>query len=122
MPGNPKLGPIVSVDANVLVWMFQEGHQKNAGAAISAETADLQRRSKILLEDLDERDVKVILLTIVVSEYLAGIEEKRQADALGSLRSHFEIYSFDLPSCYLASRLWKVKPRSRQAYRASGSP
>jgi predicted nucleic acid-binding protein len=112
VPGNPKFMSVVSVDANVLVWMFREGHYKNAGTLASAELAELQKRSDILLQDLNRRAVKVILSTMVVSEYLAGIEEKRQADALGSLRSSFEIYSFDLPSCLLAARLWQARPQA----------
>jgi hypothetical protein len=58
----------VALDTMVLIWGLRKGNPQKG--TLSDHDADMQRRSRILLRDLDEKKEKVIVPAVTVAEIL----------------------------------------------------
>jgi len=97
---------IVALDTMVLIWMFQEVEPNTPG--LTAEIINLQKRSKVLLSNLLDDGHELCIPTVVIAEYLCGIEPAKHGDVLIEFERWFKHRPvFDLRACVKAAELWK---------------
>ena len=82
---------------------------------------EMQRRSLILLDLLQERKEKIIVPTVMVSELLLGVEPKFHGDYIAELQRRFFCPPYDLRAAALAAELWlyhRGLPKEEQVQRS----
>jgi predicted nucleic acid-binding protein len=67
---------------------------------------DLRVRARILLDTLDERDDRIVIPSIVVAEYLAGVPLEQRRQSLAEIQDRFYCPPFDAVSAILAADLF----------------
>lgn len=107
----PRVPLKVSFDANILIWAFRTTHYKFRGQEPTDEQKELQKKCGYLFSDLQRQGAKVVLSSIVVSEYLAGIDPANHGNVLTEITSRFDVYSFDVRAAALAATLWNSRPK-----------
>ncbi len=90
---------IVALDTMILVW---ELHRKPVLAQ-----KELQQRTRILLEQLDDDKSTVVVPSIVVAELLIPIKPEKHGDFIAELRRRFLCPPLDLQAASLAAELWQ---------------
>jgi predicted nucleic acid-binding protein len=93
----------VAVDTTILIYMFKDPES----AASTPEQAEYQRRGNVLLRDLEEQEAELIVPSIVIGEYLCGINPKLHSRVIAEFNDRFyAIPSFDLAASAKAAELW----------------
>jgi hypothetical protein len=101
---------IVGIDTQTLIW----GMPYPSKPRPTQDVAEMRRRAGLLFRSLQEQEATVIIPTVVVSEFLAGIAPEKRGDVLSNLSSRFHCVSFDVLASDLAATLWdKTRPLPR---------
>jgi hypothetical protein len=110
----------VALDTNILIWGIKSKHSRR-GNPRQPNLVELQRRSAILLDILDQDKERIIIPTITVAELLIGVDPAAHAEFITELQERFFCPSFDIRACAVAADLWlhhKGLPKSDQLQRA----
>jgi len=86
-----------TIDTNIMIWGIK--------SEASPGQEDRIERAKLLLEQLDERRIRLVLTAHVVAEYLCGFPVELRDDQFRILSEHFPIISFDLKAAGIAAEL-----------------
>jgi predicted nucleic acid-binding protein len=88
----------------------------------NAEQRDMERRARVLLNQLDEDKASVIIPSVAVAELLVPIDEADHATFLSELQRRFICPPFDLRAASIAAQLWRSHrqlPKSDQVKRTT---
>ena len=97
---------IVALDTMILIWMFQEVELNAPG--LTPEIMDLQKRSKVLLENLRIAGHELCVPTVAIAEYLCGIDTKKHMEVLLEFEQWFKYRPvFDIRASAKASEIWR---------------
>jgi hypothetical protein len=109
----------VALDTMILIWgLAQPGARR--GNPRQADLIDLQTRSLILIDMLEEADETVVVPTVTVGELLLGVTPARHDDFLAEVQERFYCPPFDLRATAMAAKLWQTHrelPKSQQLER-----
>ena len=89
----------VCLDNHILIWGVR-------GYATPGQE-DRVERARDLFVELDESDAQVIVPSVVVAEFLAGVPRARHQDLLDVLNRRFQIPPFDTRTAALAAEIWR---------------
>lgn len=96
---------IVALDTMVLIYALQEYEPKAKHP--SPPHVELQKRAKILLHDLDAAKASVVVPTLVIAEFLTGIEPAKHDQVLAAFQDRFKhLPVFDIKASRKAAELW----------------
>lgn len=110
----------VALDTNILIWGIKSKHSKR-GNPRQRNLIEMQRRSAILLDILDENKERIIVPTITVAELLLGVDPSEHARFVAELQERFFCPPFDIRACAVAADLWlqhKGLPKSERIERS----
>src|SRR6266852_5896051 len=93
----------VGVDTMILIWGLQKPHFK--GGKTKQDVALMQKRSMLLLQELDDKKERIIIPTVSVAELLCGVEPKDHGSFVAEIQKHFFVVPLDLKACSLAATL-----------------
>jgi hypothetical protein len=102
----------------VLIWGLRKGNPQKG--TLSDHDAEMQRRSRILLRDLDEKKEKVIVPAVTVAELLCPLDPREHGEFIAVLTQRFFCPPFDIRAASLAAELWQYNrglPSSEQISR-----
>lgn len=89
----------VCLDNHILIWGVR-------GYATPGQE-DRVVRTRELFEELDEMDAEVIVPSVVVAEFLAGVPKAQHVGLLEVLHRRFQIPPFDVRTAAVAAELWR---------------
>lgn len=89
----------VCLDNHILIWGVR-------GIATPGQEQQIER-AKQLFEDLDQSDSRVIVPSVVVAEFLAGVPKPQHGNLLDVLSRRFQIPPFDTRTAVVAAELWR---------------
>lgn len=90
----------MTLDTQVLIWGVQEISSPSQG--------DMVPRAKLFIDHLSTlKNVRVILPSIVVGEYLAGVRPEEHDTVIQQFRRRFEIVPYDVAAAACAAQLWR---------------
>lgn len=95
----------VSADAMIFIWGLQKPHFR-AKKPSRQDLADLQKRAKLLIRELNEAGEKIIIPTVAVTELLCGVLASDHGDFIAELQRRFIVIPFDLRASALAAELF----------------
>jgi len=95
----------VALDTMVLIWGLRKVDPQKG--TLSDHDAEMQRRSRILLRDLDEKKEIVIVPTVAVAELLCPIDPKEHGKFIAVLTQRFFCPPLDIRAASLAAELWQ---------------
>lgn len=112
----------VALDTPVLVWALPWPSKTKA----TQDEVVMRQRARLLLRDLVKVDAKIIVPSIVASEYLIGVPADKRGQVLSEISSRFFCASFDILASEWAAKLWhqaralpkEEQPQQRQVIRA----
>jgi hypothetical protein len=94
----------VALDTMFLIWALRKDPRKEK---LSEHDAEMLRRSRILLRDLDEKKQIVILPAVAAAELLCPIDPKEHGKFIAVLTQRFFCPPFDIRAASLAAELWQ---------------
>lgn len=111
----------VALDAHVLIWALPFGiSDRTKKKKQNDHLREMQRRSAILIKEL-ERDKQIVIVPLVsVAEFLVGIRQEHHASVIAQFHSRFICPPFDIRACALAAKLEQTHrgfPKSEQVER-----
>lgn len=95
----------VGLDTMILIWGLQRPHHK--AKRTKQNVAEMQRRSRILLNELSASKEIIIAPTVAISELLCGVERKDHGPLVAEIQKQFFCPPFDLQACAMAADLWQ---------------
>lgn len=95
----------VAVDTMVLIWGLKSAGAR-AGNPRQPNLKEMQLRSVILLDMLEEQKETIIVPTVAVAELLVGVEPAKHGDFIAEFQQRFFCPPFDLRASALAAELW----------------
>jgi hypothetical protein len=95
----------VALDTMTLIWGIQSAIYRS-GNPRQRNLAEMQRRSVILLDLLEEEKETILVPCVAVAELLVGVDLGNHAAFLAEVQRRFFCPPFDLPASELAARLW----------------
>ena len=106
----------ICLDNHILIWGVR-------GISSAGQENEIER-AKQLFEDLDHADAQVMIPSVVVSEFLAGVPTPQHGSLLDVLNRRFQILPFDTRIAALAAELWReaaarnpqLKDRVKEAF------
>jgi predicted nucleic acid-binding protein len=110
-----------ALDTMTMIWGLQ-GIEPRGGNPRQKNLTEMQQRSVILLDMLDEKNETIIVPSVMVAELLVKVEIADQGNYLAELQKRFFIPLFDLPASALAASLWlrhKGLPKDEQITRTT---
>jgi predicted nucleic acid-binding protein len=108
----------VTLDTMTMIWGLRLGGPTPSNAHV----ADMQRRARILLDELDEDKARIIVPTIVVAELLIGMPATDHGRFITELQKQFFLPTLDLRGAEIAAGLWqkhRTLPTSQQIKRTT---
>jgi len=108
----------VALDTMVLIWGLRKGNPQKG--TLSDHDAEMQRRSRILLRDLDEKKETVIVPAVTVAEIRCPLDPREHGEFIAVLTQRFFCPPFDIRAVSLAAELWQYNrglPSSEQISR-----
>ena len=90
---------LVVVDTQILIWAVKR-------EATPGQEPMIQKALHYL-EHLDKSKDRIIVPSVVVSEFLANVPDEREVALLQVLSQKFMIAPFDAPAAVLAARVWR---------------
>lgn len=88
----------VCLDNHILIWGVR-------GIATFGQEQQVEQ-ARQLFEDLDQSNAQVMIPSVVVAEFLAGIPKLQHGNLLNALNRRFQIPPFDTRTAALAAELW----------------
>lgn len=96
----------VALDTNVLLWALPYGlNPRSSRKKPSQDVAEMQRRARILLADLEQQKAKIIVPLVSVSEFLVGIEQANHGNVVAEFQKRFFCPPFDIRATLASARL-----------------
>src|SRR5713226_2700021 len=95
----------VALDTMTLIWGIRSAAAK-AGNPRQTNLAEMQCRSRILIDMLQEDRKKVIIPCVAVSELLIGVELSQHVNFIAALQQNFFCPPYDIRACQLAAKLY----------------
>lgn len=95
---------LVSFDTMALIWLTKQGTKKSTTP--SPHVAEMHKRAYYMHEWIEENGHKVMLSTIVVSEYLRGVQASKRNDVVAKMQESYTIVPFDVPAAKMAADLY----------------
>lgn len=89
----------VCLDNHILIWGVR-------GMATSGQESMIQR-AKGLLEKLDGEEADILVPTVVVGEFLAGVPKTQHTELLNVLNRRFQLPPYDVRVAAVAAGLWR---------------
>lgn len=89
----------VCLDNHILIWGVR-------GVATLGQEQQVEQ-ARQLFEDLDQSDAQVMIPSVVVAEFLAGVPKLQHGNLLDALNRRFQIPPFDTRTAALAAELWR---------------
>ena len=89
----------VCLDNHILIWGVR-------GVATPGQE-DHVERARQLFDDLDQSDSRVMIPSVVVAEFLAGVPKSQHGNLLDVLNRRFQIPPFDTRTAAVAAELWR---------------
>ncbi len=89
-----------------LIWGLKRARRRKPQEDPAA-TLDLQRRSRILLQTLDQQKAKIFVPTVAVAELLTGIRSEDHGRFIAELQKRFFCPPLDLRASALAAQIWQ---------------
>ncbi len=89
----------VCLDNHILIWGIR-------GYSTPGQE-DRVERARDLFTELDESDAQVLVPSVVVAEFLAGVPRAHHVSLLDVLNRRFEIPPFDVRTAAVAAELWR---------------
>jgi predicted nucleic acid-binding protein len=89
----------VCLDNHILIWGVR-------GVSTSGQEQQIEQ-ARQLFEDLDQSDARVMIPSVVVAEFLAGVPKPQHGNLLDVLNRRFQIPPFDTRTAALAAELWR---------------
>jgi predicted nucleic acid-binding protein len=89
---------MISLDCHTLIW----GVQKRASAG---QEAMIEKATRFFLH-LDEKNIRAIVPSVVVFEYLAGLPVEEHSASLAVFTKRFIVPAFDLKVAALAGQIY----------------
>jgi hypothetical protein len=96
----------VALDTMVLIWGGLRKVNPRSGSH-GAHDADMERRSRILLRDLDEKKETVIVPVVTIAELLAPMDPNDHGAFIAAIQERFFCPPFDIRAASLAAKLWR---------------
>ena len=96
---------IAAFDTNVLIWALPYGLSRARRRKTNQNVADMERRAKILLTELEEKKARIIVPLIAVGEFLVGIEQANHGAVLAEFQKRFFCPPYDLRATVESARL-----------------
>lgn len=87
------------LDNHILIWGIR------GVAEIGQEI--MIRRAKALFDELEDQDAEILVPTVVVSEFLAGVPKSEHEELLRVLDRRFQLPPFDVRAAAVAARVWR---------------
>lgn len=87
------------LDNNILIWGVR-------GVATSGQEEMIQR-AQTFFEDLDTSDADILVPSVVVAEFLAGVPKQQHLGLLDVLNRRFQVVPFDVRTAAVAAELWR---------------
>ncbi len=93
---------LICVDNHLLIWGVRNEASPGQEAMIS--------KAVRYINFVDEQKDDILVPSVVVAEFLAGIADERSAAVLAVLERRFRVAPFDTPAAVVAAKIWrKVK-------------
>lgn len=89
----------VCLDNHILIWGVR-------GVSTPGQEQQIEQ-ARQLFEDLDQSDARVMIPSVVVAEFLAGVPKPQHGNLLDVLNRRFQIPPFDTRTAALAAELWR---------------
>lgn len=64
-------------------------------------------RAKALIKELDQADAEVLVPTVVVGEFLAGVPREQHGELVNVLNRRFQVPPYDVRAAAVAAGLWR---------------
>lgn len=96
----------VGVDAQIMIWGVQAQGAKR-GNPRQKNLREMQMRTAILLDMLQEKKETIIVPTVLVGELLAGIDPRDHGNFIAELQKQFFCPPYDLRAASVAGELWQ---------------
>ena len=90
---------LIVIDTQILIWAVKR-------EATPGQEPMIEKAARYL-EYLDRCKDKIIIPSVVVSEFLANVPEEREAAVLQTLSERFMIMPFDTLAAVHAARVWR---------------
>ncbi len=90
---------LVCLDNHILIWGIR-------GIATAGQEPMIQR-AKALLDELDKDNAEILVPSVVVGEFLAGVPKVQHTELLNVLNRRFQIPPFDVRAAVVAAGLWR---------------
>jgi predicted nucleic acid-binding protein len=74
---------------------------------VNQDVAEMQRRARLLLANIKEDGHQIVVPTIVVGEWLTGIDRAKHGSFVEALKASFVLAPFDEPAAAKAAQLWQ---------------
>ncbi len=89
----------VCLDNHILIWGIR------AVATTGQEVMII--RAKALIKELDQADAEVLVPTVVVGEFLAGVPREQHGELVNVLNRRFQVPPYDVRAAAVAAGLWR---------------
>lgn len=99
-------GSFVALDTQTLIWGGLRRGVLGIGDQSPAD-AEKEKRSRLLMFDLDEAKARIVIPSVVVAELLFPIDLHQHGNFLAVISQRFFCPPFDLPATSLAAKLWQ---------------
>ena len=96
---------IVALDSVTLIHAFKE---LLSGVSYPDREREMSGRANILIQSLDIEGATIVVPTVVVAEYLTGIEPEHHDATMNTFRESFETPPFDLKAAMISAKLWRA--------------
>ncbi len=73
---------------------------------------EMINRAQGLFEDLDAADADILVPSVVVAEFLAGVPKPQDVGLLDVLNRKFQVVPFDVRTAAIAAELWRDARRN----------
>ena len=110
----------VGLDTMTLIWGLTKDNPRR-GNQRQANLAEMQVRSLILLDILNEEKQEIVIPTITVAELLVKVPLDKHESFISEIQSRFFCAPFDLRASAVAARLWvqhRELPKAEQIARS----
>ncbi len=96
----------VGLDNNILVWLMRSDLPPVDD--LGRDIADLQRRARILIAELEGKSFDIVIPAVVVAEFLCGVAEERHGDVIASIHERFFCQPFDAHAAAISAALFRA--------------
>ena len=90
---------LICVNNHLLIWGVRNEATKGQ--------EDMVAKAVRYINFLDEQKDDILVPSVVLAEFLAGVPDERSAAVLAVMEKRFKIAPFDTPAAVIAARIWR---------------